>query len=127
SCCVLKTSLEGDLQAEFNGLKSFFSGESIFWLSLSGYGTALITSFGAIYEIPVDGEYIVDTGHIVAFERSLEFEVTKAGSSWIGSLLGIGGEGLVCRFQGQGTVYCQTHNNGSFGSLVGSQLPPRRE
>jgi uncharacterized protein (TIGR00266 family) len=110
------------LDVGFQGLKSFFSGESIFWLSLSGEGTVLLTSFGGIYEIPVDGKYIVDTGHIVAFERSLDFQVTKAGSSWIGSLLGIGGEGLVCRFEGQGKVYCQTHNNGAFGYMVGSQL-----
>jgi uncharacterized protein (TIGR00266 family) len=123
----LASSEEVNLDVGFQGLKSFFSGESIFWLSLSGYGTALLTSFGGIYAIPVDGEYIVDTGHIVAFERRLDFEVTKAGSSWIGSLLGIGGEGLVCRFKGQGKVYCQTHNNGAFGYLVGSQLPPRRE
>jgi uncharacterized protein (AIM24 family) len=31
----------------------------------------------------------------------------------------------VCRFKGRGTVYCQTHNPGAFGLLVGSQLPPR--
>ncbi len=115
-----------DLDVGFQGMKSLFSGESIFWLSLSGYGTALLTAFGGIYEIPVDGEYIVDTGHIVAFERSLDFKVTKAGSSWIGSLLGIGGEGLVCRYEGQGKVYCQTHNNGAFGQLVGSRLPARK-
>jgi len=123
----LASSENIDIDVGFQGLKSFFSGESIFWLSLSGYGTALVTSFGGIYAIPVNGEYIVDTGHIVAFEKSLDFQVTKAGSSWIGSLLGIGGEGLVCRFQGQGKVYCQTHNNGAFGHLIGSQLPPRRE
>ncbi len=121
----LASSEDVVLDMGFQGLKSFFSGESIFWLSLSGEGTVLLTSFGGIYEIPVDGKYIVDTGHIVAFERSLDFQVTKAGSSWIGSLLGIGGEGLVCRFEGQGKVYCQTHNNGAFGHMVGSQLPTK--
>jgi len=123
----LASSENVDLDLGFQGFKSFFSGESIFWLSLSGEGTALINSFGAIYEVPVDGEYIVDTGHIVAFERSLDFKVTKAGSSWIGSLLGIGGEGLVCRFQGEGKVYRQTHNNTVFGQLIGPKLPPRKE
>lgn len=123
----LASSENVDLDLGFQGFKSFFSGESFFWLSLSGEGTALITSFGAIYEVPVDGEYIVDTGHIVAFERSLDFKVTKAGSSWIGSLLGIGGEGLVCRFKGEGKVYCQTHNNTAFGQLIGPKLPPKKE
>ena len=112
-----------DIDLGFQGFKSIFSGESIFWLNMSGYGSLLIASFGAIYEVPVNGEYIVDTGHIVAFEKSLNFEIAKAGSSWVGAFLG--GEGLVCRFKGQGRVFCQTHNPGAFGTVVGSQLPPR--
>jgi uncharacterized protein (TIGR00266 family) len=112
-----------DIDVGFQGLKSVFSGESIFWLQISGYGPVLLSSFGGIYEIDVNGDYIIDTGHIVAFERSLDFKITKAGSSWLGAFLG--GEGLVCRFHGQGKLYCQTHNPGSFGSLVGSQLPAR--
>jgi uncharacterized protein (TIGR00266 family) len=112
-----------DIDLGFQGFKSLFSGESIFWLTASGYGSLLIASFGGIYEIPVNGEYIVDTGHIVAFEKSLSFNITKAGSSWLGAFLG--GEGLVCRFQGQGRVFCQTHNPGAFGQQVGSKLPPR--
>ena len=108
----------------FQGLKSLFSGESIFWLELSGRGLALINSFGGIYAIDVAGEYIVDTGHIVAFERSLDFKITKPpGSNWINAFLG--GEGFVCRFQGRGKLYCQTHNNGAFGQAIGSRLPPR--
>lgn len=112
-----------DIDLGFQGLKSLFSGESIFWLTVSGYGLVLLTSFGGIYEIEVDGEYIVDTGHIVAFERNLDFSISKPGSSWLGAFLG--GEGLVCHFRGQGKVYCQSHNPGAFGFVVGSQLPPR--
>jgi uncharacterized protein (TIGR00266 family) len=112
-----------DIDLGWQGFKSFFSGESIFWLSMSGHGPLVVTSFGAIYEVDVDGEYIVDTGHIVAFEKSLSFTIGKANPSWVGSFLG--GEGLICRFRGKGKLYCQTHNPGSFGSLVGGQLPPR--
>jgi uncharacterized protein (TIGR00266 family) len=112
-----------DIDLGFQGLKSIFSGESIFWLSITGYGPVLLSSFGGIYEIDVNGEYIVDTGHIVAFEKSLNFSITKAGSSWLGAFLG--GEGLVCRFQGRGKLYCQSHNPGAFGSRIGSQLPAR--
>lgn len=119
----LACSSEVDLDVGVQGLKSLFSGESIFWLTFSGQGLALLASFGGIYAVPVDGEYIVDTGHIVAFERSLDFKIAKASSSLIGSFLG--GEGLVCRFHGKGTVYCQSHNPGAFGFTVGSQLPPR--
>lgn len=112
-----------DIELGFQGLKSIFSGESVFWLNVTGNGGVILSSFGAIYEIDVDGEYIVDTGHIVAFEKSLTFEITKPGSSWLGAFLG--GEGLVCRFKGQGKIYCQSHNAGAFGSVVGSKLPAR--
>jgi uncharacterized protein (TIGR00266 family) len=112
-----------DIDLGFQGFKSVFSGESIFWLTASGQGMVLLSSFGSIYEIAVDGEYIVDTGNIVAFERTLNFSITKAGSSWIGAFLG--GEGVVCRFQGKGRLFCQTHNPSVFGQLIGSQLPPR--
>lgn len=112
-----------DIDLGFPGFKTLFSGESIFWLSVSGSGLVLISSFGGIYEVTVDGEYIVDTGHIVAFEKTLDFTISKPGTSWIGAFLG--GEGLVCRFKGRGKVYCQTHNPGAFGMHVGSRLPPR--
>lgn len=112
-----------DIDLGFQGLKSIFSGESIFWLTISGTGLVLLSSFGGIYEIEVDGEYVVDTGHIVAFDKSLNFSITKAGSSWVGAFLG--GEGLVCHFRGRGRLFCQTHNPGAFGQLIGSKLPPR--
>lgn len=123
STSYLASESNVDIDLGFQGFKSFFSGESIFWLNLSGHGYVLLTSFGAIYEVDVNGEYIVDTGHIVAFEKSLNFKISKANSSWIGAFLG--GEGLVCRFEGKGKVFCQTHNPGTFARLVGSQLPPR--
>jgi uncharacterized protein (TIGR00266 family) len=114
-----------DIDLGFQGFKSVFSGESIFWLTISGHGEVALSSFGAIYEIDVDDEYIVDTGHIVAFEKSLTFSISKANSSWLGAFFG--GEGLVCRFKGKGKVFCQTHNSGAFAQLIGSQLPAKKE
>jgi len=119
----LASGSDVDIELGFQGFKSLFSGESIFWLNISGKGDLLLSSFGAIYEIEVDGEYVVDTGHIVAFEKTLNFEIGKPGSSWLGAFLG--GEGLVCRFKGKGRLFCQTHNASAFGQLVGAQLPPR--
>jgi len=120
----LASSSDVDVTLGFQGFKSFFSGENIFWLDITGMGDVLLSSFGGIYEIPVQGEYIVDTGHIVAFEKSLNFEVSKPpGGSWLSAILG--GEGLVCHFKGNGRVFCQTHNFNAFGKIVGPQLPPR--
>ncbi len=115
-----------NVKVDFNwqGFKSLLSGESMFWLSVSGHGKVLINSYGVIYPIQVDGEYIVDTGHIVAFDETLNFSITKAGKSWISSFLG--GEGLVCKFKGKGTVWCQSHNPKSFGHTIGPKLKPRK-
>lgn len=107
----------------WQGFKSLLSGESVFWLKLKGQGTVILSSFGAIYPIEVDGDYIVDSGHIVAFSETLNFSITKAGKSWLQSMLG--GEGLVCKFSGRGTVWCQSHNQGSFGALLGPSLKTR--
>lgn len=109
----------------WQGFKTLFSGESMFWLEMKGQGQLVMNSYGAIYPIEVKGEYIVDTGHIVAFQDTLDFEISKAGASWIHSFLG--GEGLVCRFKGQGTVWCQSHNDVSFGRTLGPMLRPRAQ
>ncbi|PVZ69469.1 TIGR00266 family protein [Pelagibaculum spongiae] len=112
-----------DLDTGWQGFKTILSGESIFWVNLKGSGKVVLNSFGAIYPVEVDGEYIVDSGHIVAFNESLNFTITKAGKSWLHSYLG--GEGLVCKFHGKGTVWCQSHNPGSFGSSLTPSLRVR--
>lgn len=109
-----------DVDASWQGFKSLFSGESTFWVKLSGTGQIIVNSFGAIYEVDVNDTYIVDTGHIVAFEETLDFSVRKAGGSWISAILG--GEGLVCEFNGKGKVYCQSHNQNNFGYSLAPML-----
>lgn len=113
-----------DIDATWQGLgKALFSGESMFWVKCTGAGDLFLNSFGAIYPIDIAGEHVVDTGHIVAFEDTLEFRIGKASKSLVGSFLG--GEGLVCKFSGQGRLYCQSHNPPSFGKLLGPKLKPR--
>lgn len=112
-----------DIDLGWQGLKTFFAGESLFWIRLRGPGKVILSSFGAIYPVRVDADYIVDTGHIVAFEDTLEFRLSKAGRSWIQSFLG--GEGVVARFKGTGTVWCQSHSAHRFGTTVGPMLRAR--
>jgi len=114
-----------DMAISWEGFKNVFSGENMIWLSFSGTGQVIINAFGMIYPVDVDGEYIVDTGNIAAFEDSLTFDITKAGKSWMSSFLG--GEGLVCRFKGKGRVWCQTHADRSFGTLLTPHLIPKKQ
>ncbi|MBE9179978.1 TIGR00266 family protein [Oculatella sp. LEGE 06141] len=98
------------IDTKFQGFKGFFSGESLFLIRATGTGDLWFSSFGAILEIPISGEYVVDTGYIVAFEETLNYEIEMMGGlSFKGLRTGIlGGEGLVCRFSGQGRLWVQS-------------------
>ncbi|BDD07083.1 TIGR00266 family protein [Aureibacter tunicatorum] len=109
---------------DWQGLRGIFSGEGMFWIKTSGEGDIIINSYGAIYSVDIEDEYIVDSGHIVAFENSLSYEVTKVGNSWLSSFLG--GEGLVCKFKGKGKLWCQSHNPSSLGNALSPMLKPRK-
>jgi len=112
------------IDMQWQGLKSVFSGENLFWIKAQGVGSILLNSFGFIYPIDVDGEYIVDTGHIVAFEETLTFTISKSSVGWIDSFLS--GEGFVCRFKGRGTVWCQSHNPKEYGRELTPFLRPKQ-
>jgi len=100
-----------ELNSKWGGARAFFGGEGLFFLKVTGNGILFFSSFGAIHEIDVSDEYIVDTGHIVAFEESLHYNIEKVGG--LKSLF-LSGEGLVCRFRGSGKLYLQTRNQNSF-------------
>ena len=120
----LASSTDIDIDTTWQGFTSaLFSGESMFWVKCTGNGDLFLSSYGAIHCIDVDGDYIIDTGHIVAFEDTLKFNIGKASRSLLGSFLG--GEGLVCKFHGQGKLYYQTHTPPSLGSLLGQKLKPK--
>ena len=99
-----------EIDTKFQGFKGFFSGESLFLIRATGSGDIWFSSYGAIIEIPIAGDYVVDTGYIVAFEDTLNYNVEMLGGlSFRGLRTGIlGGEGLVCRFSGQGRLWIQS-------------------
>jgi len=61
--------------------------------------------------IPAGDTYTVDTGHIVASDSHLSYQVTKAGN-WKSTIFG--GQGFVCKFSGGGDVYLQTRSPEAF-------------
>jgi uncharacterized protein (TIGR00266 family) len=103
------------LDTKWGGAKGFFSGTGFFLLKATGPGTVFVASYGAIFPKKCDGEYIVDTDHIVAFEDSVTYSVTKVGG--IKSLF-FGGEGLVAKFRGAGMIYAQTRSPSSLASFL---------
>lgn len=105
------------IDSKFGGFKSMFGGEGLFFLKASGVGDLFFSSFGAIHIVDVDGDYIVDTGHIVGFETTLGYNIEKVGG--LKSLF-LSGEGLVCRFSGRGKLYIQSRNHNSYAQYANS-------
>ena len=111
-----------DVDTEFGGARTFFGGEGLFLLKVTGTGPLFLSSYGAIEEISLDDRdsFVVDTGHVVAFEDTAEFTVRRVGG--LRSTLA-SGEGLVCEFGGTGTVWVQSRSQDAFLSWLIPQLP----
>ena len=118
----LASDTDLELDTQFGGAKTFFGSEGLFLLELSGAGDAFLSSYGAIHEVELaDGEeFVVDTGHIVAFDGTTDFSVNRVGG--LKSTL-FSGEGLVCRFTGPGRVWLQSRSQDAFLSWLIPQLP----
>lgn len=117
----------GDVQIDtkWGGGKTFFSKEGLFLLKISGKGTVFLSSYGAIHEINLGAgeKYVVDTGHMVAFDESVRYGVKAAGG--LKSTL-FSGEGLVCDLTGPGRIMIQTRSADAFVSWLVPQIPRDR-
>jgi TIGR00266 family protein len=107
-----------DAKLKWGGIRTFFGGEGLFLLECTGEGDLFMNAYGSIVPVEVNDEYIVDTGHIVAFDGTLDFKI-KGVSGGLKSLF-FSGEGLVVNFSGRGTVYLQSRN---VSALVGWITP----
>src|SRR5262249_41640712 len=67
------------LRTRFGGLKAFFSGEGAFFIECGGQGDLFFNSYGAMIEKDVDGGLVVDTGHVVAWEPTLDYRIGGMG------------------------------------------------
>jgi uncharacterized protein (TIGR00266 family) len=112
------------VDTKWGGARSFFGGEGLFVLQVQGSGLLLVSSFGSIHRKRLNyGErYIVDTGHLVAWEGHMQYELRKASSAgWFRSL--VSGEGIVAEFSGPGEILIQTRNLEAFASMLKPFFP----
>lgn len=120
--------LAGDIslavETRFGGAKSWLGGEGLFLLEVSGSGLLLVSSFGAIQRkfLRPGEQYVVDTGHLVAWEASMQYSLEKAAKSgFFRSFLS--GEGMVAKFSGPGELLMQTRNLRAFAGLLRPFFP----
>jgi uncharacterized protein (TIGR00266 family) len=107
------------LGLKWAGFASFLGREGLFKLIVSGTGTVWYGAYGSLLERPVDGEFIVDTSHLVIYEPQLKLKVQMAGGIFSSFL---GGEGLVTRVNGKGNVVIQTRSLEGLKSWLNPRL-----
>ncbi len=67
----------------------------------------------------IDEEWIVDTGHLVAYEPTVSLRIGLSGGIFSSFF---SGEGLVTRVRGPGRVYLQSRSTSGLSSWTNSYL-----
>ncbi|MBX5480061.1 MAG: TIGR00266 family protein [Pyrinomonas methylaliphatogenes] len=111
------------IDTRWGGAKSFFSGEGLFVLQVQGTGLLLVSSYGAIHRkrLAAGERYVVDTGHLVAWEATLQYTLRKAAAGFFRSF--VSGEGIVAEFTGPGELLIQTRNLAALAGLLKPFFP----
>lgn len=103
----------------FAGFVSWIAGEGLFRIVVSGSGKLWYGAYGALLDRDVDGEYIVDTSHLVAYPPGIKLKLQLAGGLFSSFF---GGEGLVTRVVGRGCIVIQTRSVSGLASWINPKL-----
>ncbi len=107
------------LGIRYAGIASFIAREGLFKLEVSGTGKLFYGAYGGIIEKEVVGEYIVDSGYLVAYEPHLKLSLRLAGGI-ISSILS--GEGIVTKVTGNGKIQLQSRSLEGLASWINPHL-----
>ena len=133
--CFLAATAGIDISAKAQGLGRAILSDSggFFIMKAEGAGTLAVSGFGSLEEVEVtpDRPLLIDNGHLVAWDASLDYEITlQTGRSGLaGRLIGsqLTGEGFVLKFSGSGRVILSSRSQGSFLDWIFSRRPIDRE
>ena len=103
----------------------FFGGEGFILQDIHGSGMAFLEIDGnKVEKVLAPGEVLkVDTGNVVAFEKSVNYEIETV--KGIKNMF-FGGEGLfLTKLTGPGRVILQTQNFNEFAGRIISMIPPK--
>ncbi|WP_436716063.1 TIGR00266 family protein [Roseiconus lacunae] len=101
------------------GVRMFIAREGLFRLKVSGHGKVWFGAYGGIFEREIDEEYIVDTGHLVAYEPTIGVRVGMAGGIFSSFF---SGEGLITRVNGPGKIYMQSRSFDGLAAWTNAHL-----
>lgn len=129
--CFLAASSGIEISTKSQSLGRALLGDSggFFIMEATGTGDLAVSGFGSLEEVEVtpDRPLVIDNGHLVAWDSSLDYEVTlRTGRGGLaGRLVGsqLTGEGFVLRFKGRGRVILSSRSQGSFVDWIFSRRP----
>jgi len=91
----------------WTGFSSWFAGQGLFALKLSGRGLIFIGAHGAITQHQTYKRFAVEQGSLLAYSSKIRLKVNFP-KSIIGSR--VAGEGLVTQLMGGGIIYLQSRS-----------------
>ena len=101
------------------GIRMFIAREGLFRLKVSGKGRVWFGAYGGIFEREIQDEYVVDSGHLVAYEPTIGIKVGMAGGIFSSFF---SGEGLVTRVYGPGKIYMQSRSFDGLAAWTNAHL-----
>jgi uncharacterized protein (TIGR00266 family) len=101
------------------GIRMAVAREGLFRLKVSGQGRVWFGAYGGIFARDIEDEYVVDSGHLVAYEPSIGIRIGMAGGVF-SSLFSQ--EGLVTRVTGPGRIYMQSRSFGGLAAWTNAHL-----
>ena len=107
------------ISLKWAGFKSFIAREGLFRFLATGKGYLWLGAYGHVYEKEIDGEYLVDTSHLVAYDPSMSIHLQLSGGL-ISSFTS--GEGILTRLTGKGTLLLQSRSLGGLASYLNPRI-----
>jgi uncharacterized protein (TIGR00266 family) len=115
-----------ELDTKFGGSQQFLGGEGAFVLHAVGEGPVVVAAYGAmdVHDLGAGQGFTVDSGHLVAYDPTVQLKTRKATSGVMKTLKS--GEGLVMDFMGPGRVVTQSRNPNGLAQWIQSVIPGSR-
>ncbi|MCI5044763.1 MAG: TIGR00266 family protein [Aquisalinus sp.] len=120
-CAARGTKLSIAFNKKFGA--GLFGGEGFILQRLQGDGMAFVHAGGTVVKKELKGETLrVDTGCLVAFAPTIDYDIERAGN--LKSMI-FGGEGLfLATLKGHGTVYLQSLPFARLADRIAGQIAP---
>jgi uncharacterized protein (TIGR00266 family) len=116
-----------EIDTKWGGAGNLIGGEGGFVVHASGDGEVVISCYGALDTVDLaPGErIIIDTGHVVAFSPSVQYQTRRASQGGLMQSMK-SGEAFVFEFQGPGRVLTQSRDPRGLRDMLTANMPGSR-